>query len=440
MGVGVCSLVFMLLSSFISPNAGHAQTVRITSPNGGENWRIGETQKISWTFSGLSSGSCFYVDLLHNGKSIGTIFTNRCSISSWDWKVGQLQSGTVAPGPGYKIRIQTVGGIFDESDGAFSLVGAGQPPPTSSTQKKLGAELQKSFPDVKPKVAQQTPSSMPKSSLKRPPGESSGSSSYHSPMPKVELLSVEVIGQGNRTKTFPNRGSITIEKDDVKDSIDIYWWYALDIRYKLINSGGRETSGKVSLNHHAPCAVMDSKVEGDAYNLKPLETKTFTKRFFMTACNYESIFKILDLSGKELFQGNIVSAPSLLNWLGWPSILHAQAIGGTQSSDRKVRVSCYLNNGGGGPVKRNWSLTYKVTHPHGGTVFVKTWDYNQFPTGGKQGPVGEFYPIYGGDIYTFDCILESAYPIFVDCVRSGRASPTGMRLNKLEYSVNLLLH
>ncbi len=425
--------LFVVLFLFISMGRVNAQSIRIICPNGGERWNIEENRRILWTAVNMPSGTCFYAELLHNGRRVGILFTNRCGISSWDWKVGQLQNGIAAPNTGYKIRIQTASGIFDESDNAFSLVSAGMTSTTPSIQGKLGVERQSSLPDIRPKVAQPSPSSMSKASTERDETKRPDSSQYHGPMGNIDLVSLEIVGQRNQPKPFQKGGRIVVEKEDVKDSIDIYNWFGVDIRYQLMNSGGREISGKVIFNHDASwCYTYGEKVEGNPYRLKPGETKWFTKRFFMTACHHETPFEVLDASGKKLFQGNIVCSPSLLRWLGWPPLLHADSVGGRQESDGTVKVSCYLNNGGGGPVRRNWSLTYHVTHPHGGSVFFKSWNYNEFPAeSGKFGPVGEFKPIYGGGYYTFDCILESPYLIFLK---------GGERVKKLEYTQQLLLH
>lgn len=311
MGFGVCFSAFILFSSFIPSNTAHAQTVRITSPNRGEVWTAGENKNITWTFSGAAADAKVELILLQSAKWIGAIASD-ISIGeggngSWNWKVGQYQGGSSTSGSGYKIRMKILGRdwVRDERDQPFSLVRASVS--TSGTTVKADSQT------VKPKGYQQDPGTMPKASLERPPGESTDSSKLLGPIFNVEVLSVEIAGEGNRAKPFPNGGSITIEKGDVKDSIDIYQLYAVDIRYKLINSRSRETSGKVSFNQKASSCYSGERIVEDAYHLKPGETKSFTTGFFMIACHFESPFKVLDLSGKELLKGTIVCSPTLLN-------------------------------------------------------------------------------------------------------------------------------
>lgn len=77
----------------------------------------------------------------------------------------------------------------------------------------------------------------------------------------------------------------------------------------------------------------------------------------------------------------------------------------------------------------NWSLTYRIIHPHAGNVATKTWNHIEYPAlKMKEGPDAEFTLPFGGDEYTIYFILESSYAIFVDM-------GTGKRLNELEYRV-----
>ena len=431
---GIFFLVFIVFSSLILLNTAHAQTVRITFPNGGEVWTAGENKNITWTFSGVAADANVELVLLQGWKQIGVIASNipigSGGNGSWSWKVGQYQGGSLTSGSGYKIRMKIVGRdwVRDESDQTFSLVRASAS--TSGTTAKADSQ------PVKPKGYQQDPGTMPKATLERPPGETVDSSKLRGPMFNVEVLSVEIVGEGNRTKPFPNGGSITIEKGDVKDSIDIYHLYAVDIRYKLTNTRSQETKGKVSFiqeaskNTFSHWCISDERILEVPYHLKPGETKSFTKRFFMIACNSETHFKVLDLPGKELFQGNIVCSPTLLNWLGWPPRLRLDSERIFVISGQKVRMGCFINNSGGGPVKVNWSLTYRIIHPHAGIVFVKTWNYSEYPAKGmKDGPSAECTLPFGGDDYTLYFILESSHTIFLD------DRNTGERSNRVEYRV-----
>ena len=91
--------------------------IRVTSPNGGEVWKIGEQQEIRWGSSqnidqvtiALSKGGTYVKNLLWNIISTGS--------ASWTPDV------TLEEGSGYTIRITHPGsGIFDNSDHSFSIL------------------------------------------------------------------------------------------------------------------------------------------------------------------------------------------------------------------------------------------------------------------------------------------------------------------------------
>lgn len=58
--------LFVILCSFIPLGMGHAQSLRITSPNGGEVWTAGENKNITWTFSGAAADAKVELALLQS--------------------------------------------------------------------------------------------------------------------------------------------------------------------------------------------------------------------------------------------------------------------------------------------------------------------------------------------------------------------------------------
>lgn len=81
----------------------------ITSPNGGEAWRRGETRQITWTATGVTES--LVIDLMQGPTLLGVIATGVAPTSgSYAWTVGQMADGTYRTGTGLKIRIRTSSG------------------------------------------------------------------------------------------------------------------------------------------------------------------------------------------------------------------------------------------------------------------------------------------------------------------------------------------
>ena len=75
----------------------------ITSPNGGQKWRKGSTQTITWTFTG-DPGDAVKIDLLRAGKKLTTIALQAPNTGSYNWTVPLK----VPVDTTYKIRITSV--------------------------------------------------------------------------------------------------------------------------------------------------------------------------------------------------------------------------------------------------------------------------------------------------------------------------------------------
>jgi len=107
-----------------------AQTLTLTSPNGGENWTIGSTATITWNASGVTTVRL----ILHKG---GTGAVNRLGIiaqglnaasGSYSWTVGSYDTGTAGPGNDYYIRLKAEGAdVEDFNNAVFALSAAPQP-------------------------------------------------------------------------------------------------------------------------------------------------------------------------------------------------------------------------------------------------------------------------------------------------------------------------
>jgi len=84
-------------------------SLTITSPNGGEAWRRGESRPITWTSSGVTGN--VVIELVQNGTAVGIIAESvAATAGSFAWTVGRLANGTVTTGTGCKVRIRATSG------------------------------------------------------------------------------------------------------------------------------------------------------------------------------------------------------------------------------------------------------------------------------------------------------------------------------------------
>jgi hypothetical protein len=96
--------------------------ISIISPNGGENWKAGTTQTISWIFKG-NIGDYIKIELLKGGTGNSTI-TFRTSIGngesgSYSWRIPKFKT----PGSDYTLRITSTSNNYysDASDNFFTI-------------------------------------------------------------------------------------------------------------------------------------------------------------------------------------------------------------------------------------------------------------------------------------------------------------------------------
>ncbi len=97
--------------------------ITVTSPNGGENWQQGQSRQITWTSTGITSGT-FQVTLWKGGISQGVVASGLpCTQHAFNWTVGQLENAPVAvPGPGYTIKVRLQNQTpSDFSNAAFTI-------------------------------------------------------------------------------------------------------------------------------------------------------------------------------------------------------------------------------------------------------------------------------------------------------------------------------
>jgi hypothetical protein len=116
----------------ISSVVGPTESITVTSPNGGESWQKGTSHNITWTSSGITTGT-FTVLLFDGTTNIGTIQTGiPCTdgVHSIPWIVGNLSGGgTASSGSNFKIKVKQASlASKDFSDATFTITDL----PTSS--------------------------------------------------------------------------------------------------------------------------------------------------------------------------------------------------------------------------------------------------------------------------------------------------------------------
>jgi hypothetical protein len=98
-----------------------SSSITVTSPNGGESWKIGNTRNITWDAPCISGN--VKITLWKSGALVGVIANNLApATGTYPWIVGQYIGGTAPAGSGYIIKIKEIATmVSDSSNSAFTL-------------------------------------------------------------------------------------------------------------------------------------------------------------------------------------------------------------------------------------------------------------------------------------------------------------------------------
>ncbi len=100
--------------------------LRLTAPNGGEHWTLGETRSITW--DAVAYTGTVRLVLFKGGVRFGNIATGvSASAGSYSWTVGQCIEGMAPEGSDYRLYLRSTDNtLVDPSDYLFALIGPAQ--------------------------------------------------------------------------------------------------------------------------------------------------------------------------------------------------------------------------------------------------------------------------------------------------------------------------
>ncbi|MCP4217072.1 MAG: hypothetical protein GY765_20660, partial [bacterium] len=96
--------------------------LQLTTPNGGETYKIGETVSVYWSAPGVTEP--LKLVLLQNETPVADIATELAPDGRFSWTAGSTTGTTAATGEHYKIRIQTMDESLSYDCGNFTLTAA----------------------------------------------------------------------------------------------------------------------------------------------------------------------------------------------------------------------------------------------------------------------------------------------------------------------------
>ena len=127
----------------ITPTPVPTTSITVTSPNGGETWKRGTYQTITWSYSG-SPGPTVKIVLLKGGTEVSTIASSAPIGSVGKGSYTWLISSSTTTGSDFKVSIQSTSqpAIKDTSNNSFTIT-SGTTPASISVTSPNGGETWK---------------------------------------------------------------------------------------------------------------------------------------------------------------------------------------------------------------------------------------------------------------------------------------------------------
>ncbi|RPI79409.1 MAG: hypothetical protein EHM45_03005 [Desulfobacteraceae bacterium] len=136
----------IILISAIIPIAALAQTITVTTPRGGERWKKGTQQTITWQAPGLSGPVMLFALPAEANTQYKIAEGIPANLGAYSWTAGNMAGGSLQPNRQYRIRVLKDAQHFGDSPGAITLL-----PPASnqgSVSQPGGGQIQPNQPNV----------------------------------------------------------------------------------------------------------------------------------------------------------------------------------------------------------------------------------------------------------------------------------------------------
>ena len=122
-----------VLSGYFTIGSTNQPSVTVTSPNGGETWRVGETHNITWSTQNLPQSANVIISLnIMQGTTYTTLIDTVTNTGSYSWKIPSvLQNLNKLDGYNvYKVNVSVTDLIsgktaYDSGDGYLSILASG---------------------------------------------------------------------------------------------------------------------------------------------------------------------------------------------------------------------------------------------------------------------------------------------------------------------------
>jgi hypothetical protein len=110
--------VLLFFAAMVIAYSSQGQTVTVTSPNGGELLTSCQVHNITWTYTGMPSGSWSIDYSTNNGSSwIAIVYNYATFVGTYNWVVPNFQSSTCL----IRVRDASNATVNDQSNGFFTI-------------------------------------------------------------------------------------------------------------------------------------------------------------------------------------------------------------------------------------------------------------------------------------------------------------------------------